>query len=57
MKKSVLILLGICFLGCINPQSEKAPAPNIIYIFADDLGYGELGAYGQEKIKTPHLDR
>ena len=57
MKKSVLILLGICFLGCMNPQSEKAPAPNIIYIFADDWGYGELGAYGQEKTKTPHLDR
>ena len=57
MKKSVLILLGICFFGCKNPQAVKAPAPNLIYIFADDLGYGELGAYGQEKIKTPHLDR
>ncbi|MEM7202954.1 MAG: arylsulfatase [Planctomycetota bacterium] len=33
------------------------PAPNLIYILADDLGYGELGSYGQEKIETPHLDR
>jgi arylsulfatase A len=31
--------------------------PNIIYIYADDMGYGELGAYGQEKIKTPNLDK
>jgi arylsulfatase A-like enzyme len=31
--------------------------PNIIYILADDLGYGELGSYSQTKISTPHLDR
>lgn len=31
--------------------------PNIIYIYADDLGYGELGSYGQTKINTPHLDK
>lgn len=36
-----------------KPKSQK---PNIIYILADDLGYGELGIFGQEKIETPNLD-
>ena len=39
--------------------SAPAPArrPNVVFIIADDLGYAELGCYGQEKIRTPHIDR
>ena len=38
------------------PLAEQRP-PNVVIIFADDLGYGDLGAYGHPTIRTPHLDR
>ncbi|WP_237607466.1 arylsulfatase [Roseimaritima sediminicola] len=40
-----------------SSSALAADRPNIVFILADDLGYGEVGCYGQEKIKTPHLDR
>lgn len=36
---------------------QESQKPNIIYIYADDLGYGEIEPYGQEKIKTPNLSK
>ena len=47
----------ILLLGCSAPTPE-APrrAPNIVLIVADDLGWAELGCYGQTKIRTPRLD-
>jgi len=38
-------------------QGASKPKPNIIFILADDLGYGDLGCYGQKKILTPNIDR
>ena len=40
-----------------QPRQGSPNRPNIVYIYADDLGWGELGAYGQRKIRTPNLDR
>jgi uncharacterized sulfatase len=44
-------------LLCCAALAAEAPRPNIIFILADDLGYGDLGCYGQKQIQTPHLDR
>lgn len=38
-------------------RAQQRPRPNLIWIMADDLGYGELGCYGQQVIATPQLDR
>ncbi len=53
------ILFSLVFLGsCKSTPIQVSPRPpNIIFILADDLGYGELGCYGQEKIQTPYIDR
>lgn len=47
--------LLILSLTCTGQELPKKP--NIIYILADDLGYGELGCYGQNKIETPNIDQ
>ncbi len=58
MRFAAALLIALA-IPAIHPAdltgAEKAP--NLIFILADDLGYGDLGCFGQEKIKTPHLDQ
>jgi arylsulfatase A-like enzyme len=54
-----VILIGAClaFTGTSCSQLQKPEHPNVIIIFTDDIGYGDLGCYGAEKVKTPNIDR
>lgn len=64
MKKLPIVLLfGVLVVGCgptsrlTGPVINAKERPNFVIIFADDLGYGDVGSFGATDIRTPHLDQ
>src|SRR5690606_26510722 len=55
--KLLYVPLILLLTACVTGAHQERERPNIVFILADDLGYGDLGCYGQSIIKTPHLDR
>ncbi|MBI5384748.1 MAG: arylsulfatase [Verrucomicrobia bacterium] len=51
------ILFALLALLPLTGAPAASPRPNIVFILADDLGYGDLGCYGQKKFRTPNIDR
>lgn len=52
-----LALFAVPALSRTSSSAEQSSRPNIIFVLADDLGYADLGCYGQQRIRTPNLDR
>ncbi|MDR2981799.1 MAG: arylsulfatase [Puniceicoccales bacterium] len=55
---TLLALASFVTGGCFSAKAADTPKhPNVVFILVDDLGWGELGCYGQQKIKTPNIDK
>jgi arylsulfatase A len=57
MQQSIRVALLVCLAILIPAAAHAGKPPNIVFILADDLGYGDIGCYGQTIIRTPRLDR
>ena len=55
IKVGALLAAGCAVAGC-SQKKEAYQKPNVVFIIADDLGWGDLGCYGQQLIKTPNID-
>lgn len=57
IKKCMVIIILVAGLLAVTDRADAAKKPNIVFILADDMGWGDLGCYGHPHIKTPNLDK
>ena len=57
IKKLNAVLCTSLVIAACSSEHKKDQLPNIVFIIADDLGYGDLSCYGQQKLKTPNIDK
>ncbi|MCL6102191.1 MAG: sulfatase-like hydrolase/transferase, partial [Bacteroidetes bacterium] len=57
LKQSFLTGIAVASFPLCSFPAEKPQNPNIVLIFMDDMGYGDLSCYGASQYKTPNLDR
>lgn len=57
MKTFNILVTSACILAGFSCTKKENVKPNVIYILMDDMGYGDLQCYGQQKIETPNIDR
>lgn len=55
-KNIILILLAVITLSCTQAKKEQTPTPNVVIVFIDDEGYGDVGCYGATGFQTPNID-
>lgn len=55
-KQTLYVIFLILFISCDTETDNNEISPNIVFIFADDLGYGDLSSYGASDINTPNID-
>ena len=58
MNKPILLMGALLASTSVELSAQKnRENPNIVFVLADDMGIGDLGCYGQKKIKTPNIDQ